>query len=277
MVPLRKLLGEPVKLGFYGYFYVRYAILRLLGRTRPVTIAGTAITRSYLAWKIFRLLGLDPVAARDGAMPFMSHVDATRTAPAAGINGRCCDITKSRIADIFAEVAGYELRVDPLRHEGEMVCKSEANSTHDGAVVVGPLTATEPDRAYQRLIDNRHDGKTAVDLRPCVVGDEIPFTYVKYRPLADRFSDRFSHVVAQRTETIFSAGEITLILRFCRRIGLDLGELDVLRDRTDGRIYIVDVATTPNSPGDSFIGLAGARRMGWAADAFRRQFLDRRH
>jgi hypothetical protein len=32
------------------------------------------------------------------------------------------------------------------------------------------------------------------------------------------------------------------------RIGLDFGELDLLRDRADGRIYVVDVNPTVNGP-----------------------------
>ena len=38
------------------------------------------------------------------------------------------------------------------------------------------------------------------------------------------------------------------ILLFCRRMGLDYGELDMLRDREDGRLYIVDVNNTPFGP-----------------------------
>jgi hypothetical protein len=31
-------------------------------------------------------------------------------------------------------------------------------------------------------------------------------------------------------------------------MGLDFGELDILRDNDDGRIYIVDVNNTPSGP-----------------------------
>ena len=36
------------------------------------------------------------------------------------------------------------------------------------------------------------------------------------------------------------------ILAVCREMGLDYGELDVLRDREDGRLYILDVNDTPS-------------------------------
>src|SRR5258708_7256431 len=37
------------------------------------------------------------------------------------------------------------------------------------------------------------------------------------------------------------------IIMFCKEIGLDLGELDILRDKDDGRLYIVDANTTPGN------------------------------
>lgn len=48
---------------------------------------------------------------------------------------------------------------------------------------------------------------------------------------------------------IFSAAELAQLLDFGARIGLEYGELDVLRDRDSGRIYVVDVNRTPYGPG----------------------------
>ena len=42
--------------------------------------------------------------------------------------------------------------------------------------------------------------------------------------------------------------ELNKIHRFCAKIGMDYGEVDVLRDRDDGRIYIVDANNTPSGP-----------------------------
>ncbi len=47
-------------------------------------------------------------------------------------------------------------------------------------------------------------------------------------------------------------------IEFTQSIGLDFGELDVLRDIGDGRLYIVDAANTPHSPADQYIGLGAA-------------------
>jgi hypothetical protein len=37
------------------------------------------------------------------------------------------------------------------------------------------------------------------------------------------------------------------MLSFCQKLGLDYGELDVLRDRIDRQLYIVDANNTPSS------------------------------
>jgi hypothetical protein len=92
------------------------------------------------------------------------------------------------------------------------------------------------------------DERTVVDIRVPVVGGEMPFVYLKYRPLGDRFRNANSRVEVAPTGRVLSLGERERIRAFCRLIGLDLGELDVLRDAADGRIYVVDVNHMPFGP-----------------------------
>jgi len=47
---------------------------------------------------------------------------------------------------------------------------------------------------------------------------------------------------------LFSADEQRLMLEFARRIGMDYGELDVLRDKETTDIYVVDANRTPVRP-----------------------------
>ncbi len=47
---------------------------------------------------------------------------------------------------------------------------------------------------------------------------------------------------------MLSENELLNIYHFCEKIGMDYGELDVLRDRDDGRIYIVDANIAPSGP-----------------------------
>lgn len=271
MLPWAKFVREPRKPIFYGLFYV--AALWPRRRVR-IAMLGPGHARPNLTWKIFRLLGVREVAAGEDADLAYYHQDETRVpgAPDA-LNGRCTDIGKAHVAATWEAVAGYPLAVDPLQWAGPMMSKSDANATHDGRLEEGPLRDLVPGRVYQRLIDNRVDDREIMDLRPCVVGDEIAFCYLRYRPIASRFPNENNRVVRVAAATVLSGDEIALVLRFARAIGLDVGEIDVLRDRADGRIYGVDVSKTPHSPGDYFLNASGFGAMRLAAAAFRRQFL----
>jgi hypothetical protein len=251
------------KIAFYGYFYVwdmgaRRTSVRLIGE----------IARPYLLWKIAKLLR---VRFAQSAELAVQHVDATVVEPCVGLNGRCVDISKSFVADAFARVFGYDLAVDPATHVGPMVEKGEGNAAHDGRVVEGPIIR-QPGRVYQKLIDTTDNGDV-VDLRVGVIGEEIPYVYIKRRPELIRFSNTTHSVVVRDVDAVFDSSEQLNLTRFAWEVGLDFGELDVLRDKASGRIYVVDVAKTPHSPGDACINLRGIRAMHRAAEAFRRQFL----
>lgn len=203
--------------------------------------------------------------------------DATHvtTSPIPGIrslNAKCCDISKTTVARAFGAAFGYGLEVDPASYSGPMVEKSDDNGLHDGRIVQGPLQPL-PGRVYQRLIDNQADDRFVLDLRTPLVGGSIPFVYLKYRPIYDRFSNSNTRCVRKPASDVFSPGEISGIITFAKAMGLDYGELDVLRDRNDGRIYIVDVAKTPFGPPnhlDREDGRSAIKEMG---EAFEREFL----
>jgi hypothetical protein len=55
-------------------------------------------------------------------------------------------------------------------------------------------------------------------------------------------------VLLRSPEEVFSAAEIEQISAFTREIGLDWGGVDVLRDRSDGTLYIVDANKTDMGP-----------------------------
>ena len=47
---------------------------------------------------------------------------------------------------------------------------------------------------------------------------------------------------------VYSPHEIGRIIQFCNKMGLDYGELDIIRDDEEGRIFIVDCNNTPGGP-----------------------------
>ena len=163
-----------------------------------------------------------------------------------GLNFGCDDISKSKVARTFESVFGYSLALDPTTFAGPAVEKSEVNARHDGRIVTCPC-APRQGYVYQRLIDT-FDGAHVHDLRtPCVAGVPV-VVWEKFRPESGRFSPHNIKVIARDPATVFSDDERDGIRRFCTAMGLEWGGLDILRDRQDGRIYIVDVNKTDAGP-----------------------------
>jgi hypothetical protein len=163
--------------------------------------------------------------------------------PANAINLNCRDISKSRVAEVWGEVAGYPLALDPLTTTGPLVEKPEENARHGGRILNGPLTKLRKGYAYQRLVDCRVDGKIQ-QLRVVVTGARLALAYLKWRPEPEWFGGtRIS--IPQEPSGLFSAEEQGLLLRFAAAMNLEYGELDVLRDMPTGLIYVVDCNRTP--------------------------------
>lgn len=186
------------------------------------------------------------------------------------LNADCTDISKEKVEQVFARVFGYGLALDPCSHRGLCVRKSNSNAQHDGQIIECPIERPEPGYIYQRLIDNQVSAAAAGDLRAPIYGGCIPLVFVRYRPLDSRFHGDYLEQVRD-IEDYLSAAEIARVLAFARAMGLDYGDVDMLRDPADGRLYIVDVNNTPRSPAhrsraDARRALARGRR------AFESQF-----
>ena len=273
----RALVGAVVVwLGYYLPVRARAAWARLTRpgpriwftphRPRPWYLVWAA-----MAWSGARIARCPKTA--DAAMFFedASLGAAPNSGPAARFNYGCTDVTKSHVARVFEQVFGYPLAVDPATASGPVVEKGEANGVHDGRVVEAPCPARSG-KTYQRLIDNTAAcGRFVDDLRTPCVGGEPVLVFVKRRPTADRFANHNTAVSLTTPGAVFSPEEIDAIRRFCAAMALDWGGLDILRDRIDGRLYVVDVNKTDMGPpialplgdklaatrllGDAFLGL----------------------
>ena len=211
----------------------------------------------YLIWATTRLAGARIVKDPANADVVMHFEDATfspnlppdsaRT-NAKLVNFRCTDVSKSKVAELNQGVFGRSLRVDPSQHHGQAVEKSEINGAHDGRIVNCPIEA-QPGRVYQRLVDNRGPNLDVVDdLRTVVVGARPVVVFIKRRPVTKRFQNTNSEVLLRMPEEVFSAEEIERVSAFADGLGLDCGGLDVLRERSDGTLYIVDANKTDMGP-----------------------------
>ncbi len=236
----------------------------------------------YNAWMIARLAGLKNVKDPAKADHIFIFDDSTLSDAADGaphdialINANIRDISKTHVAEVFTRVFGYGLAIDPLVYEGRAVQKSNKNGTHDGVLIECPIApdAIQPDSAYQRYVDTSRDGgKTTEDLRIAYVFGDIPVVFHKWKNFDHQFSTSYLRTDVKMTEDVFSAEETALLIRFCQMMGLDFGAVDVMRDFTDGRLYVVDVNKTC-MPVLSLPMEEQRKAMRRIADVFRRALL----
>lgn len=164
------------------------------------------------------------------------------------LNDTHLNTDKANVEEKFSAVAGYGSFVDPHEGMGLAVLKSRMNARHDGRVVKLPLDDYDAeDLICQRLVNNTLDDYV-VDIRiPFVCGNPVS-AYVKFRERGRRFDNSNAHVRLVAPSEVLTDQEIALCQRFCNVMGFDYGELDILRDGKDGRIYIVDANDTPAGP-----------------------------
>ncbi len=137
--------------------------------------------------------------------------------------------------------------MDPTQFTGKLVRKSEANGAHDGRIIEAPCAA-EPGFVYQRVIDNSIAGERVEDLRCPTVGGKIPLVILKRRPISNRFANSNESVEVVETHTVLSALEQARLAEFALAMQLAWAGLDVLRDKTAGPVYVLDVNTPATGP-----------------------------
>ena len=124
--------------------------------------------------------------------------------------------------------------------------KSDINRWHDGETVQLPLQAdrVQEDLIYQKFIDTETEGQY-VDINVPIFDGVIPCVLLKSRPQIKLAESEQMVVTIAETTSIFSEIEIQRLTELSQKLGLEYGEFDVLRDRHDGKIYVVDVNNTP--------------------------------
>lgn len=164
------------------------------------------------------------------------------------LNEHCLDISKRMVDAIHLEVFGYNTFIDPLTFEGLAVEKSDTNAMHDGRYIQCPIDTVNKGSIYQRVIDNQCDEHRVMDYRVPIIGDEIPLVYRKFKSIQLRFTNDVLRSECSTPGDVFSELELSNIRAFARKMKADFCELDILRDKGDGKIYIIDLNTTPYGP-----------------------------
>ncbi len=237
---------------------------RGVGSVRPI---GTLLfwpdlpTHWHIIWKLAAASGYritdDPTQDVVAAFRFIDQtiwepdevlLDVAKRVPV--FNLHCSDISKSVVSEANLQAFGRQLGVDPLTHEGTIVVKSEANATHDGVLVQGPIDEVDPEMSYQRLIDNRlADSGLFEVIRTPVIDGKVPLLYRKLRGGDNRLDNGYDDAQRHQTSEYLSDEELAGIARFAREMKMDHAEIDVLRDiGGDGQIYVVDANNTPWGP-----------------------------
>lgn len=182
------------------------------------------------------------------------------------LNRRCRDISKRHVEAVFSKVFGYSTFVDPTRFRGRCVEKHDENAI-GGSVVECPLSNLDPSFVHQKYIDARQ-GDWFVEYRVPVIMGSVPLVYVQQKDIPRAMIKTATRGVRiAETQDVFSHDETRMILEFCGALGLDFGELDLLRANDDGSIYILDANKTPG-------GFGMRNRMNWEASE-RRVAIDR--
>lgn len=174
------------------------------------------------------------------------------------INLFLVDTAKGFVAESFETHFGYGYKVDPTTFNGYCISKHNGNGTKSCFFLKCPIEANDifKDHSYQQIIDytDKKDPNTLYELRIPIVGGIIPCVLFKTRNRGLRFTSKNRSIQIVNPLKYLTEQECQKIITYCRYIGLEMGEIDVLRSHEDGKIYIIDVNNTswwpPNKLGD---------------------------
>jgi len=123
---------------FQGIHYICREALRRRARALPLSIAFEPRPPRpwYLLWGCLRQAGIRAVNSPKTAVDLTIHFsDITKVdgPPPTGrtLNGNCTDISKSRVAEVFLDVFGYNLAIDPRTADG---VSPQVLSNRDGSI-----------------------------------------------------------------------------------------------------------------------------------------------
>lgn len=164
------------------------------------------------------------------------------------LNLKCTDISKVKVDEVHQDIFKYNTFVNPATHQGKAVLKSDENAMHDGEIIECPQENLPADKVVQVVIDNTIDSETVMDYRIALIGNQLPVAYKKFKSMEKRFTNDVHRSELIDLHSFFSDEEQRLILAFAEAMELDFAEFDVLRDNLSGKMYIIDVNTTPYGP-----------------------------
>ena len=178
------------------------------------------------------------------------------------INDTLLNIKKDYIDDVFYDIFGYSIRIDPTTHVGYCGIKTSQNAVHGLKMLECPIQPYEVDtiprvsnngephyRIYMKLIDTRISPTIIRDFRIVVMGGEIVYLFEKHldssclaHPQKGKYFKAYGY---KHMNKFFSEDEVKKIYQYIQRTNTNFAEIDILRSNYDGKMYIIDENPVP--------------------------------
>ena len=158
------------------------------------------------------------------------------------INGRCKNVEKWYVDKIFTEIFGYSSLIDPSK-PGICIKKNNKQCSKSGGLIVTPCKA-EPGYIYQRYIDNVNGDYREV-IRLITSKKDMMIHTKLMKGLVRDGREHCIDVKVDWDKSLLSVDEREKTIKFTEIMGMEWGELDALRDRNNGKLYIIDVNNIP--------------------------------
>jgi len=164
------------------------------------------------------------------------------------INFFLVDTGKNFVGRTVQEHFGYTFTVNPKTFNGYCIAKHNGNGTKSCFFLKCPIDADEifMDHSYQKIINfsSKTNKDILYELRIPIFGNIIPFVFFKTRNRGLRFTSKNKSMEICPVLEHLSVYECNQIISYCRKIGFECGEIDILRSDEDGKIYIIDINNT---------------------------------
>lgn len=164
-------------------------------------------------------------------------------------NAGCCDVSKEKVHKCMEKAFGYSQKINPENYIGTYVEKSNLQAKHDGKLL-GKPKKSEEGKVYEKYL-NTGDVGHYTEWR-LFYFQGVKFALLKYKPINDRFGFKADYTVYFEPLQGFTEEEVSNIDKFCQLFGVDLCELDIMKDQK-GNPYIIDVNNMAGGTDDNKI------------------------
>lgn len=190
------------------------------------------------------------------------------------INIRCTNVLKDRVDKAWYDASGYTIQINPRNFKYAYIRKSKqqyrshTGEKHDGRIF-DYNQKPEKGYVYQRYVRTKPDDRY-ITIRVPVFKRHIPCLILKYsfHPFKE-MRTRIEIIREPRIWKYIKSRETDWLFRFCDIMGLDFGEVDMIRDKYTMKIYAIDVN---NIAGDGIYGKLSEDEVGMVRNLFAKSF-----